>query len=177
MKRVVVGLAVAWFASVSALGQTYEYPSAGSTVVGSVGFIDATRIGFFWSAARGDSVTQTFASPLSAVDRVIMQLNVPNNGLASALNWDVRLNGVDIGDFSVAPGVLGDITVDLSGFSVPSMGGNYTMRIAALNTIPPGGGSHTLTYAGPAAHSLTLLPEPASLILVVLAAGLIRRRA
>ena len=43
-------------------GKKFAFPSASSTVVGSTGFIDDCQVGYFWSASRGDSVSQTFSS-------------------------------------------------------------------------------------------------------------------
>ena len=41
-------------AEAAATDQMYVFPSGTSTVVASIGFIDDTQIGYFWSAARGD---------------------------------------------------------------------------------------------------------------------------
>jgi hypothetical protein len=64
----------------------FDFPSRSSTVVASVGFIDAQQIGSFWSVSRGDRVSQSFAGP-DLVNRAILQLdvvtNVLNQGLAA----------------------------------------------------------------------------------------------
>ena len=50
--------------------QTFDFPSSDSTVVGSVGFIDADEVGFFWSMQRGDRVSETFTfSGPSSINR------------------------------------------------------------------------------------------------------------
>ena len=57
-----------------ALAAVHSFPSDDSTVVGSVGFIDADEIGAFWSVARGDMVEETSADPLISVEQASMSL-------------------------------------------------------------------------------------------------------
>src|SRR5690242_18552447 len=52
------------------------FPSAKSTVIASVGFIDDTQVGWFWSAARGDSVEQSFTGP-AQITRACFKLTIP----------------------------------------------------------------------------------------------------
>ena len=161
-----------------AWADTWDFPSADSTVVGSVGFIDDDEIGYFWSASRGDSVTEAFADPASEVSQAIFDFSVPTNSLRSvASQWGVLINGTTIGNFSVPVGFTGDMHLDLSFDPIPTAGGEYSVRFAHLNEIPGGAGSHTLAYAGDWMHSVSLIPEPATLgLLAVGAIGLLRRR-
>ena len=75
----------------------YVFPSSTSTVVGSVGFIDADEVGYFWSASRGDSVAQSYSGPAS-VDGILMKVSVIQNVLNSGahVDWMVSVNGVDV---------------------------------------------------------------------------------
>lgn len=171
--------AVAVFGAVSASDAAlHEFPSVDSTVVGSVGFIDDDEIGHFWSMIRGDSVEESFADALPQVTQAIFDFSVPGNVLSSiAVEWDVLINGVGVGDFSIAPGFTGDVHLDLSFAPIPADGGMYEVRFEVTNEIPPGGGSHTLAYAGDWQHSVQLIPAPASLIaLAIPLAGRRRRR-
>lgn len=170
-------LAVAAVAG-SAMAGVHTYPSAGSSVVGSVGFINPDEVGYFWSAARGDSVQETLADSLPIVSQIKLDLVVPFNGLSAGnqVNWAVELNGTEVGTFSVGQGVTGPIshTFDFAGISSP---GSYTLRIEARNTVPGGGGSHT--FAANVRTSATLLPAPGAAALLGLG-GLVasrRRRA
>ena len=45
----------------------YDYPSSDSTVVASVGFLDEDEIGYFWSAARGQTAKRPLAHPPRAL--------------------------------------------------------------------------------------------------------------
>jgi hypothetical protein len=75
-----------------------DFPSASSTVVGSVGFIDATQVGYFWSKARGDSVTQTFVTTETNVTRAVFDFTTPFNDLIGFnVDWNV------LGDDPLAP--------------------------------------------------------------------------
>jgi hypothetical protein len=49
----------------------HTFPSEDSAVVSSVGFINAVEIGWFWSATRGDMVSESFADPLASVSRAV----------------------------------------------------------------------------------------------------------
>jgi hypothetical protein len=133
----------------------FDFPSADSTVVGSVGFIDDTQVGYFWSMARGDSVAETFSGP-KKVKKAVLKLDVITNGLAAGVeaDWNVSINGKDIGSFAVKSGESGARTLKYKGFKVK--GGTYDVKIYMTNEVPGGAGAHTLRYAGAGAHSITL---------------------
>jgi MYXO-CTERM domain-containing protein len=160
----------------SAMGQTFPFPSAGSAVVGSVGFINPNEVGFFWTATRGDSVSETFGSALASVNSTTLRLNVVQNALNSgnSVNWDVLLNGTTIGNFTVPQGFLGALNVPLAHAPVAAVGGNYALRIQVTNVVPGGGGSHSL--AANIGTSVTFVPAPASLGLLGLAGLAAARR-
>ena len=134
---------------------THAYPSATSTIVGSVGFIDANQVGYFWSASRGDSVTESFAGP-NRVKKAILKLDVVSNALVSGahVDWTVSINGTDVGSFQVVSGQLGPVT---HRFTFPRItGGTYLVKMRVTNEVAGGEGSHTLRYAGAGQHELKL---------------------
>ena len=134
---------------------THVYPSSSSTVIGSVGFIDADEVGYFWSVSRGDSVAESFNGP-GRVRKAILKLDVVQNVLSSGafVNWTVSINGTDVGSFTVNQGQLGPVTHK---FTFPKItGGTYLVKTRVTNEVAGGQGSHTLAYAGAFQHSLTL---------------------
>lgn len=153
-----------------------DFPSADSIVVGSVGFIDGSQVGYFWDANRGDSVTETFADPTPSVNRMLLDVEVVENALNSGafVNWDVLLNGNVVGNFTVNEGELGERNFDFA-FAPINSPGNYTVRVEVTNVVAGGQGSHTLAYAGDFAHAVTLIPEPGSIALLALGCVLLRR--
>jgi hypothetical protein len=162
--RIVAILAVACVLAVGAPVATagavvFEFPSSSSTVVGSVGFVDAQQVGHFWSATRGDRVSQSFglAGP-DSVNRAILRLDVVSNVLNAglAVNWNVEINNVVVGRFVVQSGFTGPVTVDV-GFA-PIPGPTYAVTLRVTNEIADGAGSHTLAFAGALPHSLELIP-------------------
>jgi hypothetical protein len=131
------------------------YPSPSSTIVGSVGFIDGVQCGYFWSVARGDSVTQTVPGP-NRIKRAVLKLEVVSNGLASGafVNWTVSINGTDIGQFTVQSGQTGPLTVN---YQFPrKTGGSYTVKMRVTNEVAPGDGAMTLRYDGAGQHTVNL---------------------
>jgi hypothetical protein len=140
---------------------TMAFPSASSTVVGSYPFMNATEIGGFWSVARGDSVTETFPTSEPYVKRAIFDFVVPTNVLSggNSVHWDVLINGVLIGSFTVVQGQTGPVHLDFS--FAPITGPNYTIRFEVTNEVPSFQGSHSLGYAGIHAGNVQLLGDTA----------------
>ena len=153
-----VAAVLAWPAGATAqISQTFDFPSSDSTVVGSVGFIDADEVGFFWSMQRGDRVSETFTfSGPSSINRALLKVQVVFNGLGGgqSVNWNLEINGTVVGNFTVPAGFTGPRTLDVS--FPPIAGPTYAVTIRVTNTVPAGGGSHTLAYAGNFAHSIEL---------------------
>jgi hypothetical protein len=146
--------------AVAAESQTFEFPSAGSTVVGSVGFIDADEIGYFWSVAGGDMVGETLSSSLPTIGGAILNVEVVTNVLypGAYVDWDVKINGVIVDSFTVDEGFTGPIHREIS--FAPIAGPDYLVELVVTNEVAPGDGSHTLAYAGAYAHSIELIsPE------------------
>ena len=155
---VCVAAVLAWPGGATAqINQTFDFPSNDSTVVGSVGFIDADEVGFFWSMQRGDRVSETFTfSGPSAINRAILKVQVVTNSLfaGQSVNWNLEINGTVVGNFAVPAGFTGPRTVDVS--FPPISGPTYAVTIRVTNTVPGGFGSHSLAYAGNFAHSIEL---------------------
>jgi hypothetical protein len=131
------------------------FPSASSTVIGSIGFIDDDEVGYFWSASRGDSVTQVVSGP-ARVRRAILDVEVVTNGLVAGAHadWELTVNGKVAGSFVVNSGFTGPIHV--SGKFTRQRGGEYDVAIRMTNEVAGGEGAHTLAYAGGWAHSVQL---------------------
>jgi len=176
-----MSLAVVGFAASGAVADLHDFPSATSTVVGSVGFVDADEVGYFWSVARGDLVSETFADSNASVTRAIIAVDVPFNGLASGLsvNWDVTLNGTLIDSFSVPDSFLGTVNRDVTFAAIAAVAGAYDVEYRVTNEIPGGDGSHTFAYGDRLLnHSIELIPTPGAAALLglgALAAGRRRR--
>jgi hypothetical protein len=138
-------------------GEIEDFPSFDSTVVGSVGFIDDTQVGWFWSVARGDSVEETFSTGAGKIDRAFFKFIVPTNSLdpGAFVDWDVLINGVLVGSFRINEGQTGPVALDLK---FPAIAGpNYTIRFEVKNEVAGGAGSHSLGYAGEHAGWLQLI--------------------
>ena len=140
----------------AAVSNTYDFPSDDSTVVGSVGFYNANVVGYFWSADRGDLVSETYSTSLSTIDRALLSIDIVNNGLHSGafVNWDLEINGVVVGNFTINEGFTEPVTVDVS--FAPIVGPTYNVVLRVTNTVAGGEGAHTIAYAGAFAHSIEL---------------------
>lgn len=137
------------------LSSTFDFPSANSTVVGSLGFINDYEVGYFWSVDRGDGVSQMFSAS-DCVNRAKLDVEVVRNVLSSgaSVNLELVINGVNVGNFTVEEGFTGAISVE---FIFPKITGPvYQVELNVTNEVPPGDGSITLAYASDFAHSLTL---------------------
>lgn len=136
-------------------GATYAFPSADSVVVASTGFIDDVQVGYFWSSARGDSVSETFAGP-RRIKRAVLDVEVVENFLnnGAQVDWDIVINGKVVGKFTVSEGEVGPIKKNVT---FPRIrGGEYDVTIRVTNEVAAGEGSHSLAYAGDFEHSIKL---------------------
>ncbi len=134
----------------------YEFPSEESTVISSVGFLNGVEVGWFWSAARGDSVSQKFAAN-EVINRAVLDIDVVSNVLAPGayVEWELVINGTSVGSFTVEDGFTGRVTADVV-FPV-LVGPLYQVELKVVNQVPVGDGSITLAYASDLAHSITLM--------------------
>jgi hypothetical protein len=169
----------------SASGATFGFPSATSTIIGSVGVIDPTEIGYFWSVGRGDSVVDTFTDSLLSVGQLNLALYVPFNNLTSGsfVNWDVSLNSTTVGSFTVNSGFTGALNLSYLFPAVNNIGGAYTLGLYVTNEVASGDGSHTFGIGQRYNPTVTLgagaVPEPSTWMLAAAglgALGLLRRR-
>lgn len=131
------------------------FPSANSTVIASVGFVDSEQVGYFWSAARGDSVAETLSGP-PKITKAKLKLDVVDNGLVpdATVDWVLSINGKDVGKFQVVSGQIGPFA-DTYTFKKIT-GGKYDVAIRVVNEVASGDGAITLRYAGAGPHSITL---------------------
>jgi hypothetical protein len=135
----------------------HTFPSASSTIIGSLGFIDGTdEVGYFWSVGRGDSVTETFSGP-GSITSYKLNVDVVTNVLhpGNQVNWKVTINGVEVDAFRVGDGFEGTISRSSSFRSIN--GPSYTVKMAVTNEVPGGAGSHTFRYAGVGSNDLELI--------------------
>lgn len=141
--------------AIGAQATTFEFPSSSSAVV-SGGGAPAGQVGYFWSTARGDKVSQTFAGPLS-IDHAVLAIQPPTNSLSAGneVDWTLSINGVDVGSFVVPSGSTTPIVLDRS--FAPIAGPSYAVVLRVTNEVPSGGGSNTFASTGNAGpHSLDL---------------------
>jgi hypothetical protein len=154
---VVLAFAPAAGANTASTGAVvFPFPSSSSSVVGSVGFIDDCQAGYFWSASRGDGVSQSHSGP-RAIRHVILDVAVPTNVLngGNHVDWNLIINGKIVDSFSVTEGFTGTIHRDVKFAKI--RGRNFDIHLAVTNEVPSGGGSITLSYADcGGAHSIKL---------------------
>ncbi len=143
---------VAIFASnAQAVVYVDEFPSADSTVVGSVGVIAPGEFGFFWSVARGDSIEETFTGTgLNTVFQLDLEFAILDNVLnrGASVFWDVLVNGIVVGNWSWSDtDGLGTVSESYS-FAPIFGGGDYTIRMEVTNEVADGFGSISIGYPG-----------------------------
>jgi len=135
---------------------TFAFPSANSVVISSSGFIDSCQVGYFWSASRGDSVSQTFKGA-RRITHMILDVAVPTNALNSGaeVDWSLSINGHTVDSFVVSEGFTGTIHRDVTFAKIK--GRKYAVKLYVTNEVPGGEGSITLSYADcGGAHSIVL---------------------
>jgi hypothetical protein len=151
-----------WFAvaglalSPAVLADVHDFPSDDSEVVASVGFRDPESIGAFWSADRGDRVTETFSDPAGEITRVIWDLDITRQGLTVPLEWALYINDVEVTRV-IYLSEAGPQQIDVSFDAIAAVGGEYTVSFECTTTVPGGGGSMDLRYAGAGPHQIDLI--------------------
>ncbi|UJP05456.1 MAG: PEP-CTERM sorting domain-containing protein [Nitrosomonas sp.] len=152
----------------------FSFPAASASVTASAGFIDANEIGHFWSASNGDKIQQNFTdSEFYNVTGLELDLNVTSNTLTSdaSVDWDVLINGMDVGDWSWSSASgIGSTHLSLS--FAPVIGEFKSLALVVKNDVPVGFGSIALgldtpgsvsgvSYSGwHALESVSAVPEP-----------------
>ncbi|ELX11379.1 hypothetical protein Jab_2c34980 [Janthinobacterium sp. HH01] len=177
--RSVVLSAAVLAASAHANTYSFNFPTSGSAVVGSTGFISSTEIGYFWSVNRGDSVSQGYAgSGVFGTTNLELDLNVTHNSLnnGASVQWDVLVNGQDVGDWNVAQG-SGTGVSHLS-LNFGAIAGEFnSLALVVKNNVPGGQGSISLGLNTEASVSAVPEPETYGMLLAGVAViGLMARR-
>jgi len=142
----------------------FAFPSDLSTVVASQGFVDEKQVGFFFSKSNGHSVLQEFVGD-PTVTSYQLNVDVLTNTLASeSVMWEVRINSVKVDEFEVDPGFVG--TVSTGAIFSEISGPVYTVELVVAGDVSPGGGSHSLRYAGDGANKIRLSgPDPTGAVI------------
>jgi len=147
----VAGLLALQPVTTTAASYSDSFPSGGSTVVASVGVIDADELGYFWSMTRGDLISQTFVGTgLATATTLDLSVEVSFNVLAGGnqVDWGIFVNAVQVGTWTVL-NTDGTFSENLSYVFAPIAGaGTYTISMEVLNEVPSGAGSIALRYPG-----------------------------
>jgi len=162
-----VALSVAAAGAAHAASVSVQFPTSSATVVGSVGFINPTQIGYFWSVQRGDLVSQAyFATGLFNPSSLSMDLDVVSNNLApgQSVDWDVLVNNVDVGDWSWSSTDGTGLTNIALAFA-PIVGEFSSLALVVKNEVPSGDGSISLRLDTTTTVSNDV-PEPGTLLLL-----------
>jgi hypothetical protein len=152
---------------VSALTYSDQFPSDNSSVIASVGVIASGEYGYFWSVARGDSITETFfGTGLSSVNGLDLSFSVTRNVLLENVYWDVFVNGSDVGDWNWTP-TSGTGLLNLSYIFGDIVGnGTYEIAMRVENEVAGGAGSIAIGFPGEMTLSSSAVPEPATMLLL-----------
>jgi hypothetical protein len=89
------------------------------------------------------------------IEAVKLDLDVPYNVLNNAafVDWDVKVNGTKLGDFTIPEGFTGAVMVPTNGVL---FGPDFEVMLEVTNEVAVGEGSHTFAYADPWMHAVTL---------------------
>ena len=158
MQRLVLTASTTLAIAGTCIADTFDFPSADSTVVASVGFRDGENIGAFWSQVRGDRVTEFFADPASEVTGVRWELDITRQGLREPLEWALLINGVEVASVSYFT-ESGPQVIEATFPAIASSGGGYEVSFECRSTVAPGLGSMDLRYAGAGPFQIELIGE------------------
>ncbi|NVD71619.1 PEP-CTERM sorting domain-containing protein [Duganella sp. BJB1802] len=158
--RSVVLISAALAASAQASTYSFSFPTSSSTVVASIGSVSPTEIGYFWSMTRGDAVSQSYVgSGVFGTTNLELDLNVTRNVLSSgaSVQWDVLVNGQDVGDWNVTQG--SGTGINHLSLNFGAVGGEFnSLALVVKNNVPSGQGSIALGLD--TRGSVTAVPEP-----------------
>lgn len=178
LRKAMLATALATTGVAQSASYNFTFPSATSTVVASVG-TSGDQTGWFWSVERGDKVSHTYNSTgLFNASALELDLSVSYNSLFNtAVNWDVLVNGVDVGDWSWSS-TDGTGLTRLS-FTFDAIAGEFnSLALVVKNEVPAGDGSIALGLN--TQGTVTSVPEVSSFALtamgLVCIAAFARRR-
>ena len=117
--------------------------------------------------AIDDYWAQTFpGTALDQASEMDLRLFIDDNILTAGdyVDLDVLLNGTKVGDLTIPSGLTG--ACDYSFAFSDILGPTYAVKLLETNTVPSGHGSVSMLPDG--RSYLTLVPEPATLCLLVL---------
>ena len=166
--RIACGCIVVFICAGMTGAAMHEFPSFDSTVDATVGPIDSDEIGWFWSESLGHGISETFTDPEPYVLRAVLDVDVPRNTLVSeSIVWELWINDQAVGQFDIQAGFVGRVVADLEFAPVLAEDDAYTVQLRVRGDVPFDGGAHTFAFAGPGHHSITLIPEPTTLGLIL----------
>lgn len=168
-KIVALAATLACSAAASAAGSyTAQFPSDLSSVTASVGHM-APEVGYFWSAARGDQVSQTFAGTgVFGATSLKLDILVSQNVLKDHVDWDVYVNGVDVGDWTWTAAQGTGYMHETYNFAAIA-GDSYEIKLAVKNEVPDGWGSIALNYDS--TMTIAAVPEPETYAMMLAGLG------
>lgn len=158
--RSIVLVSAAFAASAQASTYSFTFPTAQSQVKASTGFLNSSEVGYFWSATRGDSISQQYVgSGVFGATHLELDLTVSRNSLrpTASTQWDILVNGKDVGDWTVNQ-ATGTGTTHLSLNFGPVTGEFNTLALVLKNNVASGAGSIALGLN--TAGTISAVPEP-----------------
>lgn len=168
-------LAAALIASICALpaaaaSYSDQFPTEFSSVTGSIGHF-APEVGYFWSAARGDQVSQTYSGTgVFGATSLTLDILVSQNVLTDHIEWDVYVNGTDVGDWNWTAAQGTGYMHETYNFAAIA-GDSYEIKLAVKNEVPDGWGSIALNYDS--SMTISAVPEPESWALLMAGLGVV----
>ena len=153
---------------------TDPFPHLGHDVTASIGDIERERLGYFWSAARGDGIVALeMINPWPSLERAILNVQVVDNTLVPGafITWELLINDISVGEVTVDAGHTGLINLNVTFHEIPHRWSypnpiydrtlyGYDVEFRVVNEVPRGSGSISLAQSVARiyyAHSIELI--------------------